>query len=141
MASRTLTRAFSRLSIQSTTIPSLQRSCLSVGSVSRAPSTFTTNISNTTRHSYSTKTPLSQESLQYSILPPGKDRLSFVPTPRGEVKDVAAFLKAIGRETEQYAAKFETWEGFFSADSEVFAKAGVPVGAKKYIMKWREWFK
>ncbi|KAI8971719.1 IGR protein motif-domain-containing protein [Mycotypha africana] len=62
-----------------------------------------------------------------------------VPTARGNVQDVNAFLKAIGRNTEQYAEKFETWDKLFTTSSGVMKHdLGIDTKSRKYILNWVE---
>lgn len=79
------------------------------------------------------------DTLEYIKLPM-TSRVGFVPKPRPEVDivDVASFLKCIGRDTEQYSSKFETWDRFFKVNLEDEETLGIPRKSLVFIMKMQE---
>lgn len=65
-----------------------------------------------------------------------------VPHPNDNVPDVETFLKKIGRQCEQHASKFESWEQLFNARSEELKDLGIePARTRRYIVRWRETFR
>ncbi|KAJ3191133.1 hypothetical protein HK101_008063 [Irineochytrium annulatum] len=65
-----------------------------------------------------------------------------VPPPRGDITDIAAFLKAIGRGCDELAPKFKTWDELFTVSSFTMKSSlGVPHKKRKYILAWREWYR
>ncbi|KAI9312925.1 IGR protein motif-domain-containing protein [Dichotomocladium elegans] len=65
-----------------------------------------------------------------------------VPAPRGNIKEPADFLSAIGRNCDEYATKFETWESLFITDSRTMRNEfAIPTKQRKYILAWREWYR
>ncbi|KAG1049893.1 hypothetical protein G6F46_009543 [Rhizopus delemar] len=62
-----------------------------------------------------------------------------VPSPRGHIQDVESFLKSIGRNCEDFASKFESWEQLFTTNSRVMKNdMGIDTKARKYILSWTE---
>ncbi|KAJ3101846.1 hypothetical protein HDU97_001020 [Phlyctochytrium planicorne] len=69
-------------------------------------------------------------------------KAQFVPKPRGNFKDPASFLTAIGRGCGDFAPKFTSWDHLFTATAEEMEKTlSIPVRARRHILGWREWFK
>lgn len=65
-----------------------------------------------------------------------------VPAPIPFVPDVQTFLKLIGRDSVQHAAKFPSWEALFSLSSAQMRDAGLePPRARRYILRWRDKFR
>ncbi|KAI9251840.1 IGR protein motif-domain-containing protein [Phascolomyces articulosus] len=65
-----------------------------------------------------------------------------IPQPRGNIKEVEDFLKAIGRGCDEFAGKFETWESLFTTNSRTMRNDfGIPTKQRKYILSWRELYK
>ncbi|CAO3614692.1 unnamed protein product [Mucor hiemalis] len=62
-----------------------------------------------------------------------------VPAARGNVQDVASFMKAIGRKCEEVSSKFESWEQLFTTNSRVMkTDMGINTKQRKYILSWLE---
>ncbi|KAG2226863.1 hypothetical protein INT45_010142 [Circinella minor] len=65
-----------------------------------------------------------------------------IPQPRGNIKEVEDFLKAIGRGCDEFAGKFETWDSLFTTNSRTMRQDfGIPTKQRKYILSWRELYK
>ncbi|ORY91066.1 IGR protein motif-domain-containing protein [Syncephalastrum racemosum] len=65
-----------------------------------------------------------------------------VPPPRGSIKEPVDFLKAIGRNCEQHAESFETWDSLFTSTSRVMRNdMGIETKQRKYILAWREFYR
>ncbi|KAL2914192.1 telomere length regulation protein [Polyrhizophydium stewartii] len=87
-----------------------------------------------------TQTPLRSQSIAYAAVP-SAERALYVPPPRGSISEPAAFLKAIGRNSESVAAKFKDWDHLFTATSKELETLGIKTQMRKYILGWREWYK
>ncbi|KAG0645406.1 hypothetical protein D0Z07_8975 [Hyphodiscus hymeniophilus] len=62
-----------------------------------------------------------------------------VPKPTPFVPDAETFLKLIGRNMSQYAAKFPSWRSLFTMTSEELEELGiVNARARRYLQTWRE---
>ncbi|KAK3056498.1 hypothetical protein LTS18_011643 [Coniosporium uncinatum] len=65
-----------------------------------------------------------------------------VPSPTPFVPDHTTFLKLIGRELSQHAAKIPSWEALFTLSSEQLRQLGVESArSRKYLLRWREKFR
>ncbi|TGZ81121.1 hypothetical protein EX30DRAFT_331525 [Ascodesmis nigricans] len=65
-----------------------------------------------------------------------------VPRATTVVPDVPTFLNQIGRQCEQHAPKFESWDHFFKASSEELKNLGIePARTRRYIIRWREHYR
>ncbi|KAI9487870.1 MAG: hypothetical protein EXX96DRAFT_615617 [Benjaminiella poitrasii] len=64
---------------------------------------------------------------------------SIVPPTRGAIQDVPSFMKAIGRDCEQLADKFESWDKLFTTNSRIMkTDMGIEAKQRKYILSWLE---
>ncbi|KAI7907308.1 IGR protein motif-domain-containing protein [Cokeromyces recurvatus] len=64
---------------------------------------------------------------------------TIVPLPRGKIQDVESFMKAIGRNCEEVANKFESWDKLFTTNSQIMKKEmGIETKQRKYILSWVE---
>ena len=55
----------------------------------------------------------------------------------GACTDVAAFLRLIGRNCDEYAAKIGAWDQLMQASSESLEELGVDdAKRRKYILRW-----
>ncbi|KAI8080728.1 IGR protein motif-domain-containing protein [Gilbertella persicaria] len=62
-----------------------------------------------------------------------------VPSVRGNIQDVESFMKAIGRNCEEVAGKFESWEQLFTTNSRIMKNdMGISTKQRKYILSWSE---
>ena len=67
---------------------------------------------------------------------------SSIPSPTPFVPDPKTFLKLIGRNLLQHAAKIPTWNALFSLTSAQLREAGVePARARRYLLWWRDRFR
>ncbi|KAJ3414452.1 hypothetical protein HDV05_006545 [Chytridiales sp. JEL 0842] len=82
-----------------------------------------------------------EQSKKYLELETEKAKKGFVPEPRGEFKDPASFLKAIGRGCSDVADKFKDWNHLFTSTSEEMEKLGIAVAKRKHISNWKEWYR
>eukprot|EP00842_Homolaphlyctis_polyrhiza_P000238 jgi/Hompol1/1214/HPOL_001056-RA len=82
--------------------------------------------------------PLHSESQAYFSLP---KRDTYVPSPRGDIKEPADFLKRIGRNTESVATKFKDWDHLFTATTKEMGELGIKSQMRRYILGWREWYR
>ncbi|KAF2098555.1 hypothetical protein NA57DRAFT_75794 [Rhizodiscina lignyota] len=65
-----------------------------------------------------------------------------VPPPTPFIPDTKTFLKVIGRDLSQHAAKIPSWEALFRLTSLQLKELGVePPRARKYLLWWREKFR
>ncbi|KAJ2959548.1 hypothetical protein NQZ79_g4985 [Umbelopsis isabellina] len=64
-----------------------------------------------------------------------------VPSPRGEIMDVEAFLKHAGRGSDEAATKFQDWNHLFTASSRDLKEMGLPTKQRKYILSRVEFFR
>lgn len=67
---------------------------------------------------------------------------SQIPPPTPCVPDPKTFLKLIGRNLLQHAAKIPTWDALFSLTSAQLRDVGVePARARRYLLWWRDRFR
>lgn len=65
-----------------------------------------------------------------------------IPSPTPCVPDPKTFLKLIGRNLLQHAAKIPTWDALFSLTSAQLREVGVePARARRYLLWWRDRFR
>ncbi len=65
-----------------------------------------------------------------------------IPSPTPFVPDVPTFLKVIGRNASQHAAKFPNWEALFSFSSHQLRESGLePARTRRYLLRWRDKFR
>ncbi|KAI9808265.1 MAG: hypothetical protein M1825_004722 [Sarcosagium campestre] len=65
-----------------------------------------------------------------------------IPPPTPFVPDPTTFLKLIGRNLVQHAAKFPTWEALFTPTSTQLRELGLePARDRRYLLRWREKFR
>lgn len=65
-----------------------------------------------------------------------------VPPPTPFVPDTQTFLKLIGRNLSQHAAKIPSWEALFRLTPVQLRELGIePPRARKYLLWWREKFR
>ena len=62
-----------------------------------------------------------------------------IPQPTPFVPDSSTFLKLIGRNLSQHAAKVPTWNSLFSLTSSQLRELGVePARTRRYLLWWRD---
>jgi len=62
-----------------------------------------------------------------------------IPQPTPFVPDASTFLKLIGRNLSQHAAKIPTWQALFSLTSSQLRELGVePARTRRYLLWWRD---
>ena len=67
---------------------------------------------------------------------------SLIPPPTPFVPDPSTFLKLIGRNLSQHAAKITTWQALFSLTSAQLRELGVePARSRRYLLWWRDRFR
>jgi len=65
-----------------------------------------------------------------------------IPAPTPFAPDPQTFLKLIGRNLSQHAAKIPSWEALFSLTSAQLKELGVePPRSRRYLLRWREKFR
>lgn len=65
-----------------------------------------------------------------------------IPPPTPFVPDPETFLKLIGRNLTQHAAKLRSWNALFSLSSAQLRELGVePARTRRYLLWWRERFR
>ncbi|CAO3659481.1 unnamed protein product [Umbelopsis ramanniana] len=64
-----------------------------------------------------------------------------VPSPRGKTTDVESFLKHAGRDSEEFASKFQDWQQLFSVSSRELKEFGLPTKARKFILSRVEFYR
>lgn len=73
---------------------------------------------------------------------PSRSATRPVPPPTPFVPDTQTFLKLIGRNMTQHAAKIPSWQALFQLTSVQLRELGVePARARRYLLWWREKFR
>ncbi|KAI9800610.1 MAG: hypothetical protein M1833_003268 [Piccolia ochrophora] len=71
-----------------------------------------------------------------------QQRAPSIPSPTPFVPDAPTFLKLIGRNLIQHAAKFPTWEALFSLTTQQLRELGLePARDRRYLLRWRDKFR
>ncbi|KAG2181498.1 hypothetical protein INT44_008311 [Umbelopsis vinacea] len=55
--------------------------------------------------------------------------------------DVESFLKHAGRESEEFASKFQDWQQLFSVSSRELKEFGIPTKMRKFILSRVEFYR